>query len=245
MKKKKFTGKWIVPISKEFLFDTNLSLEARFVYIVLKSFVNNTTIEAFPSIEYLCSITGFTNKTVQKYTRELIQKKVIAKRQVKVKGKFSHNVYSLQNEKATVGKNLPYGKKTVTQNSYVMYNNLLSNNNESKSKKEKKHSLTTNQQKEKIYLDCVVRLFMHYSGKEKSSAYALVHKLLKLKAEDKLSYLRKCIMLIYVIKLNVEKVNDPKFVGVLVNQYRELSYNIVKDCIERQREISNELETFN
>ena len=86
---------------------------------------------------------------------------------------------------------------------------------------------------------------MYYSCKDKSSSYAIVHKLLDYKAEDKLSYLKKCLMLMYIIKLNVEKVNEQSYVGILVNQYRELSYNIFKDQIEKQREISNELETLN
>ena len=145
--KKLYKGSWIVPIRKEFLFDTNLSLEARFIYIVLKSFINNTKIEAFPSIEYLCSITGLSDKTIQKYTNELILKKVITKKQVKEKGKFSHNVYSLRNEKTTVGKNLPYGKKTVPQNSDVMYINLLSNNKENNTNKKNILLSLTNKKK--------------------------------------------------------------------------------------------------
>ena len=118
-------------------------------------------------------------------------------------------------------------------------------NRKSKVSTEKKQSLTANQQKEKIYLNWVVRLLMHYSGKDKSSSYAIARKLLGLKSEDELSYFKKCLMLMYVIKLNVEKVNEQKYVGILYNQYKELSYNIVKDQIEKQREISNELETLN
>ncbi len=117
---------------------------------------------------------------------------------------------------------------------------------------EKKQSLDTNNNdkecKEKNYLSPVVKLFMVISGKDKSNAYSLVNKLLKYKAGDGLTYLQKCLMLMYIIRKNRERINESKYIGILTNQYRETSYSDFKNTVFSEREkflINNNLEIWN
>lgn len=75
------------------------------------------------------------------------------------------------------------------------------------------------------YRNFVVKLFITLTNKEKSYCYAIVNKLLKLKKCDtEITLLQKCLMLMYVIKNNRDKINNDNIIGVLINQYRELSY---------------------
>jgi hypothetical protein len=85
--------------------------------------------------------------------------------------------------------------------------------------------------KEKNYLYSVVKLLMVITSKEKSNCFALVNKLLKYKAEDGLTYLQKCLMLMYIIKTNQDRINESKYIGILTNQYRELSYNDFRNSV--------------
>jgi hypothetical protein len=90
--------------------------------------------------------------------------------------------------------------------------------------------------KEKNYLNSVVSLLMILTKKEKSNCFALVNKLLKYKAEDSLSKLQKCLMLMFVLKANQERTNESKYIGILTNQYRELSYSDFKTNIQKNKE---------
>lgn len=75
------------------------------------------------------------------------------------------------------------------------------------------------------YRNFVVRLLSKVTGKELSPCYALTNKLIKLKEMDTgLSYLQKCLMLLYIIKKYQDSTGEKKYIGILINQYRELSY---------------------
>ena len=85
------------------------------------------------------------------------------------------------------------------------------------------------------YRNFVVKLLSKVTGKELSTCYALTNKLIKLKEMDKsLSYLQKCLMLLYIIKKYQDSTGEEKYIGILVNQYRELSYSDFKTAINNQ-----------
>ena len=91
------------------------------------------------------------------------------------------------------------------------------------------------------YRSFVVNLFITLTKKEKSYCYAIVNKLLNLKKCDtEITLLQKCLMLMYVINNSRDKINNDKFIGILINQYREVSY---KDFYNKVFE-SNKAEQF-
>ncbi|MCX6163626.1 MAG: hypothetical protein NTU73_01995 [Ignavibacteriae bacterium] len=90
--------------------------------------------------------------------------------------------------------------------------------------------------KEKNYLYSVVKILMLITSKEKSNCFALVQRLLKYKAEDNLTYLQKCLILMYIIKANQDTIKKEKYIGILTNQYRELSYSDFKNLLFQNSE---------
>jgi len=92
------------------------------------------------------------------------------------------------------------------------------NNNDNNDNKDKNYN--------NRYRNFVVRLLSKVTGKELSPCYALTNKLIKLKEMDTgLSYLQKCLMLLYIIKKYQDSTGEKKYIGILINQYRELSYS--------------------
>jgi hypothetical protein len=108
------------------------------------------------------------------------------------------------------------------------YNKQYNNNKEKRTIIPKTNFPMDTKNKEKNYLYSVVKLFMVITNKEKSNCFALVQRLLKYKAEDNLTYLQKCLMLMYIIKANQDTIKKEKYIGILTNQYRELSYSDFK-----------------
>jgi len=155
-------------------------------------------------------------------------KNKIVKKTEKSKNKI--HLESIENKEVT-GTDIPKGKNKVsvkTEKSKTNKNiyNILS--------------------KERSYIYSVVKLLLHYTNKEKSYCFAITNRLLKYKAADNdISKLQKCLMLMYVIKKYCDKTNDPKYIGILTNSYRELSYTDFKRIVFEQPCISDLFESKN
>ncbi len=132
-----YKGNWHYAISKEFVFNSNLSREARFLYIVLKSFTNDKKKEAFPSREYLCAILQCSDKSLTKYIKELEKSKLVTKtRERNEGGTYEHNVYEIieyrpkpPQVKFTNGKNADLTNGTYTSKVNVPTNIIQYLNN--------------------------------------------------------------------------------------------------------------------
>lgn len=98
----KFTGEWIVSIGESFLRNKAITPQARFLFILLKSYTNNKRKEAFPSIKTLTTLTGWSSDTIIKYLNELEVTGFMKKtREGRKEGRYSHNIYLLQPETPT------------------------------------------------------------------------------------------------------------------------------------------------
>ncbi len=91
-----YKGIWHYSIRKEFVFNAKLSRDARFLYIVLQSFTNKDSKEAFPTREYLKKIMGCSDRTLSRYIGELKTSRYLKMRKERSEnGSFTHNVYEL------------------------------------------------------------------------------------------------------------------------------------------------------
>lgn len=132
-----YRGNWHFAISKEFVFNSKLSRDARFLYIVLKSFTNDKKKEAFPGREYLCAILQCSDKSLTKYIKELENSKLVTKtRERSDGGEYEHNVYEIieyrpkpPQVKFTDGKNADLTNGTCTTKVNVLTNIIQYLNN--------------------------------------------------------------------------------------------------------------------
>ncbi len=132
-----YKGNWQYAISKELVFNSNLSRDARFLYIVLKSFTNDKRKEAFPTREYLCAILLCSNKSLTKYLKELENSKLVTKTRARNQGgTYEHNVYEIieyipnsPQVKFSTGKNADLTKGTCTTKVNVLTNIIQYLNN--------------------------------------------------------------------------------------------------------------------
>ncbi|MBM4159169.1 MAG: hypothetical protein FJ216_10395 [Ignavibacteria bacterium] len=123
-------------------------------------------------------------------------------------------------------------KRTAKQGKLNTYNNNI--------------YILSSKEKDRLYIYSVVQLLLRYTNKEKSYCYAIINKLLKYKAADNdISKLQKCLMLMYIVKKYCDKINDPKYIGILTNSYRELSYTDFKRIVFEQSGISDLFESKN
>lgn len=110
-------------IPKSVMTDKNLSIASKGVYAYFCSFTGKGE-ECFPSRKKICSDLGISNDSLGKYVKQLVENGYLKVEQVKEKGKFSHNVYTLPYRK------LPCPKISVTENS--VSEELDTNNNNNK-----------------------------------------------------------------------------------------------------------------
>jgi len=118
--KLKKKGPWITHFSKDFWIREDLSLEAKGIYAIIKSYANNETLEAFPSLPLLSKVTGKNRVTIQKYIKELEEKGFMEKlSERKEDGTYKNNIYTIIESKAekiyneedlTKAKNIAFGK---------------------------------------------------------------------------------------------------------------------------------------
>ncbi|MCL4550581.1 MAG: helix-turn-helix domain-containing protein [Bacteroidetes bacterium] len=107
-----YRGEWQFSILKKFVCNSNLSRNARFLFIVLKSYANDTKKECFPSRELLCQIMNCTQKSLSKYMAELQKKGFLQiTRERNEDGEFLHNVYEIiENAQNLPCENISSGK---------------------------------------------------------------------------------------------------------------------------------------
>lgn len=83
-------------IAKKVMKDSSLSLSSKAIYSYLCSYAGNES-SAFPSVKLIKHELGISKDTFYKYIKELINKGYIIITQERgEKGKFSHNVYSIE-----------------------------------------------------------------------------------------------------------------------------------------------------
>ena len=119
-------------IAKLAMQDTNLDIIAKAIYAYFCSFAGGGD-SCFPSRSKICHDLKITNNTFSKYIGQLVKCGYITVEQVKEKGKFSHNVYTINSVIAPCIVS-PYTVRTDTQNTVygqVDTNNNSSNNNSS------------------------------------------------------------------------------------------------------------------
>ncbi len=116
-----YKGEWQYSISKKFVCNTSLSRDSRFLFIVLKSFTNDTKKEAFPSRELLCKIMQCSENSLTKYLKELKGKGFLhITRERKENGLFLHNVYEIiETDSNSPNSNFANGEKENLTNASI------------------------------------------------------------------------------------------------------------------------------
>lgn len=85
---------WEFKVNKSLITNKKLSRDARFLYIVIKSFQSPSQPEPFPSLEHLSDICQSTTKSIQRWLNELESENLIIRKKVKaIGGKFASNHY--------------------------------------------------------------------------------------------------------------------------------------------------------
>lgn len=98
-------------VSRNFIQDQKLTRDARFLFVLLKSYANHETLAAFPSRELLCNKMNCTDRSLGRYLNELIQTGYVKKtKERKSDGTYERNIYSISEDfhhtkKTTSGKN--------------------------------------------------------------------------------------------------------------------------------------------
>ena len=107
---------------------------------------------------------------------------------------------------------------SVQQNVQQSDNRMPTNKNDKECKRKESPAFPS--------LNLIVQLFSIINKKENelSYCYSVINKLLKYKTRDDLTPTQKCLMLMYIIKSNNGRTNEEKYIGILTNQFRELSY---------------------
>ncbi|MFC2083873.1 helix-turn-helix domain-containing protein [Bacteroidota bacterium] len=180
--KPKIDGIWRVITTKDFHLRTDLTLEEKGLYTIIKSYADNENLTAYPSLDELARRSCKCKRTVQKLIKGLIKKGCLSKTQNVENGVFKSNIYTINEMKAeyfglnTEGKNFTYGKSTVGQFfrydklcllTIIQYinNNIIScakelikNHEEFTTKQIKSLSKTVNKYKSKLGKERVVKI---------------------------------------------------------------------------------------
>jgi len=91
-----YKGEWHYSVRKEFVFNANLSRDARLLYIVLLSFTNKDNKEAFPSRKLLRKVLVCSDRTLSRQISELTKYGYIKmKKERSEDGAYSRNIYEL------------------------------------------------------------------------------------------------------------------------------------------------------
>lgn len=100
-------GDWNYVISKNFVHSKGLSRDARFLFILLQSYIGPNSDEPYPSNETLMEVMGYGSpETLNKYKNELKAGGYLTVTQQRYKGKYKKNIYTLH----------PKGGGTVSNN---------------------------------------------------------------------------------------------------------------------------------
>ena len=126
-------------ISKLAMQDRRLNIAAKAVYAYFNSFAGSGD-SCFPSRAKICYDLGISNNSLSKYIKQLVECGYIEVEQIKVSGRFSHNLYTL-NATIDIESDSPQHKKQYTKifdtenlgdENLHTNNNSINNNNISK-----------------------------------------------------------------------------------------------------------------
>lgn len=134
--KKNFT---IIP--NELIDEKTISDRARFLFVFMCSKPDDWKFRNF----HLCKNLGYTEETLRKYMKILIDRGWITKeKQKRIGGKFTSNLYTLNAKPIKI---IPTRKNTVTEKNRVGKNKTHSNTKYNKTKKAKKFNFNTPKEK--------------------------------------------------------------------------------------------------
>lgn len=108
-------------VSKLILGDKSLSIGAKGLYCYICSYAGSGN-TAFPYRSRICEELNISEKTYQKYTKELIDKEYIDKKQIKNGTQFGYNLITIKN---TI--NIKEIKRIVKENKILFKNNFDEN----------------------------------------------------------------------------------------------------------------------
>lgn len=126
-------------IAKLAMQDRNLDITAKAVYAYFNSF-SGAGDNCFPTRAKICYDLKISNDTLGKYLRQLVENGYITVMQVKEKGRFSHNVYTINQTvlpcpKISDTENFGNDKSDTNNNNININNNINNNSNNKESKK--------------------------------------------------------------------------------------------------------------
>lgn len=126
-------------IAKLAMQDRNLDITAKAIYAYFNSFTGAGNC-CFPTRDKICYDLKISNDTLSKYLKQLVENGYITVEQVKEKGRFSHNIYTIKHTispcpKISDTENIVIGKIDTNNNNININNNINNNSNNKESKK--------------------------------------------------------------------------------------------------------------
>lgn len=126
-------------VPKAVMQDQNLSISAKAVYAYFCSFTGSGD-SCFPTRKKICFDLGISNDSLSKYLNQLIGNGYLTVEQIKEKGRFSHNVYTLPDTilpcpKISDTVKTEHGKTDTKKNSSKTNSSSKKNSEEKKERK--------------------------------------------------------------------------------------------------------------
>lgn len=187
--------------------DSNISHSEFRVFMVLVSYNSNRKI--YPSLETISKDSKI--KSIPDISKKLNKLKERGYIEIH-RRKHQSNIYKIVNVKEPVKQSHPEPEQEPAKLKEI---------------EPAEHKPLTKEQKEKSILYSTVTIYakMLYNRKYESGDFAIIQKLLKLKANDNYCYTVKCLMLLQVIQSIKDKITDNNFKGILFNRFRETTRN--------------------
>ena len=128
-------------VPKAVMQDQKLSIAAKAVYAYFCSFTGSGD-SCFPTRKKICYDLGISNDSLSKYLNQLIDNGYLIVEQIKEKGRFSHNVYTLPDTilpcpKISDTVKTEHGKTDTKKNSSKTNSNTKTNSEEKKKERKK------------------------------------------------------------------------------------------------------------
>lgn len=116
LKQVQYSGEWTFSVDKSFILNPDINIEAKAVYLALKSFCAPGISTAFPSIDTLQKSLKLSRGRLYKYLKELNALDLLVREQsTSSKGTFGHTLYTLYSTQKPVGEKpahgLPHAKR--------------------------------------------------------------------------------------------------------------------------------------
>lgn len=183
-------------IAKLAMQDRNLDISAKAVYAYFNSF-SGAGDSCFPTREKICYDLKISNDTLSKYLKQLIDNGYITVEQAKEKGRFSHNVYTIN---PTI---FPCTKISDTENSDN--ENLDTNNNNLNINNNLNNNSNIKERKKAGYNDIIDDYTDNKELKQALIEFIKMRKLLKKPLSDN-ALLLNCTKLSKLTKDDAEKI---------------------------------------